>query len=57
MVSTGSSFPPITVTVNVARNSPLNVINVAVTGGANLTVGDSVINIANTGFNGAGEGI
>ncbi len=82
IVATGSSFPPITITVNVATNSPLAVINnVAVAGGgelavysgnntaadptkilpldfliryaANLTAGDSVINITNTGFNGA----
>ena len=82
IVPTGSSFPPITVTVNVATDSPLNVINnVAVAGGgelavfsgnntaadptkilpldfliryaANLTSGDAVINITNTGFNGA----
>ena len=82
IVATGSSFPPITLTVNVATNSPLDVTNsVTVSGGgelaiysgnnsandptkilpldflvryaANLTSGDAVINITNTGFNGA----
>ena len=82
VVATGASFPPITLAVNVATNSPLNVNNfVTVAGGgelavnngnnsandpttilpldfliryaANLTSGDSVINITNTGFNGA----
>ena len=82
VVAPGASFAPITLTVNVATNSPLNVVNnVAVTGGgelparggnntaadptkilpldyliryaANLTNGDAVINISNTGFNGA----
>ena len=80
----GASYPPITVTVNVAPNAPATVINsVAVAGGgevlaatmanntaldtttvtpldffqiryaSNLTSGDSVINITNTGANGA----
>ena len=81
IVAAGSSFPSITLTVNVAPNALANIINgVAVTGGgetnttnnaandptvinptdsfhvryaANLTSGDSVINITNTGANGA----
>ena len=39
IVPTGSSFPPITLTVNVATNSPLDVTNnVAVAGGGELAV-------------------
>ena len=80
-VAPGASFPPITLTVNVAPNAPALVTNnVRVSGGgqvnlandtaadptvitfvdffqisyaANLTAGDSVIDITNTGANGA----
>ena len=79
-IAPGSSFPVITVTVNVATNSPLSVTNSAnvaspndpnnsnnaandpttflpldflVRYAANLTSGDAVINITNTGANGA----
>ncbi len=83
VLAVGSSFPPITLTVNVALDAPASIVNVAsVSGGgdvnpgnntandpttvdplppdtyllryaSNLNSGDSVINIINTGANGA----